>query len=128
MEEVKVNKHGVNTKIKAVILSEEKMRKIGFTDYSPCTWYFSRMIQFPKEKRYRNFEISFNVLINKNNEDDLRIDVLDDDFCQPYDYQSGLERSPDFEPYLIVKEQVEKWMEYLQNKSVLSGHASGEYI
>lgn len=128
MEEVKVNEHGVNAKIRATILPDEQMRKIGFTDYSKETWYFLKCIKFQKEKRYRNFEISFSVSIRKNNSDDLRIDVLDEDFCQPYDYQAMLEKDPKFEPCLIVKEQVEEWMKYLQDSGVLSGHEYGEYI
>ena len=61
---------------------------------------------------------------------DIRIDVLDEDFCQPYDYdyQSMLHKNPTFEPALIVYEQVEELMEYLQSKGVLSGHVKGEYI
>lgn len=128
MEELKLNEHGVNIKIKANILPEKEMREIGFTDCLETTWYFSRMIEFPKEKRYRNLEISFSVSIKKNNPNDLRIDILDNDFCQPYDYQAGLKKNQNFEPYLIVEKQVEKWMEYLQLKCVLSGHIYGEYI
>jgi len=124
---VKVNKNCVNAKIKANILSENKMREIGFTDYGKTNWFFSRGIKFPKEKRYSGFDISFQVSIPKNG-DDIRIDVLDEDFCQPYDYQKMLNENPDFEPALIVREQVEEWMEYLQKNNVLSGHIRGEYI
>lgn len=35
---------------------------------------------------------------------------------------------PDHETALIVQEQVEKWMTYLQEGGVLSGHIRGEYI
>lgn len=133
---VELNSHGVNKLIKATILSDEKMREIGFhknyyegTDhekYSPY-WYFNRMIQFPKEKKYRGFEVSFNVHIPKDGSD-ISIDILDDAFCQPYDYQYMLDKTPSFKTALIVKEQVEEWMKYLQDNGVLSGHAYGEYI
>ena len=122
---VEVNSNGVNKLIKYNILSDEKMRNIGFTDYSKDTWYFCRMIKFPKG--HRGFDISFNVSILKDNSD-IRIDVLDEDFCQPYDYQYMLDKTPNFEPCLIVKEQVEDWMKYLQGKGVISGHVYGEYI
>ena len=124
---VELNSHGVNKLIKATILSDEKMRKIGFTDYAKDKWYFCRLIKFPNEERYRSFEISFNVSIPKDNSD-ISIDVLDEDFCQPYDYQYMLDKNPKFEPCLIVKEQVEEWMKYLQDNGVLSGHVYGEYI
>ena len=122
---VEVNSNGVNKLIKYNILSDEKMRDIGFTDYAEDTWYFCRMIKFPKG--HRGLDISFNVSIPKDNSD-IQIDVLDEAFCQPYDYQYMLDKNPEFEPALVVKEQVEDWMKYLQDKGVLSGHVYGEYI
>ena len=122
---VEVNSNGVNKSIKYNILSDEEMRAIGFTDYFKNTWYFCKMIKFPKE--YRGLDISFNVSIPKDNSY-IEIDVLDEAFCQPYDYQYMLDKNPKFEPCLIVKEQVEEWMKYLQDKGVLSGHVCGEYI
>jgi hypothetical protein len=133
---VEVNSHNVNKLIKYNILSDEKMKEIGFhknyyegtdhEEYCPY-WYFFRMIQFPKEKRWKGIEISFNVHIPKDGSD-LNIMILDEDWCQPYDYQYLLERSPKNECANIVKEEVEKLMEYLQNNGVLSGHVYGEYI
>ena len=122
-EKVELNSNCVNAKIKAHILSDEEMREIDFTDYSKDRWFFCRSIQFP----YIGFDISFNVSIPKDNSD-IRIDILDEDFCQPYDYQSMLHKNPTFKPALIVYEQVEEWMDYLQSKGVLSGHIKGEYI
>ena len=126
-EKVEVNNNCVNAKIKAHILSEKEMKEIGFTDYSKTTWFFCRSIKFPKEVRYRNFDISFSLSIPKDGSD-IRIDVLDEDFCQPYDYQSMLHKNPTFEPALIILDQVEEHMKYLQSKGVLSGHIKGEYI
>ena len=125
-EKVEVNSNCVNVKIKAHILSDKKMREIGFTEYNK-EWHFRRSIAFPREPRYKGFDISFNVSIPKDCSD-ISIDVLDEDFCQPYDYQAMLNRNPTFEPALIVYEQVEELMEYLQSKGVLSGHVKGEYI
>lgn len=124
---IEVNSNGVNSLIKYNILSDERMREIGFTDHSNSRWYFSRMINFPKDKRYSGFNISFNVSIPKDGSD-LRIDILDEDFLQPYDYQYLLEKNPDLEPALIISKQVEKWMSYLTEAGVLSGHVYGEYI
>ena len=121
--EVKTNKNGVNSKIKAHILSDEEMRKIGFTDYRKTHWYFSRMI-------YKNKmgDISFGVSINKTDPSDLRIDVLDENWCQPYDYQYMLEEKPNFQFAREIKNKVEEQMAYLQDAGVLSGHVYGEYI
>lgn len=127
MNNIEVNSKGVNKAIEAHILSDEKMREIGFTDHAKDRWYFCRILKFPKKERYRDFEISFNVTTPKDGSD-FSIDVLDEDFLQPYDYQRMLNNNPDFEPALIVKEQVEEWMAYLQDNGVLSGHKYGEYI
>lgn len=131
MKKVKLNSHGVNNLIKATILSDEEMRDIGFTDYAKDRWYFCRMIKFPNTKEYRGFnsafKISFNLTIPKDGSD-ISIDVLNEAFGQPYDYQYMLDKNPKFEPCLIVKEQVEEWMQYLQDKGILSGHVYGEYI
>ena len=136
MEKIELNKHGVNAKIKGHILDKETMNASGFVDvYYPGTkyeqdapyWYFRKAIKFPKEKRYKNFDVEFSVKIPKDGSD-IYIDVLDMAFCQPYDYQMMLYNNPTFEPALIVNEQVEVWMEQLQNKGVLSGHIKGEYI
>lgn len=126
-EKIEVDDNGLNIKIQSHLLPEEKMREVGFTDHCNDKWYYSRMVEFPREKRYKNFEISFNVIIPKNG-DRLRIDILDEDFCQSYDYQRMLRRNIKFEPAIIVKEFVEKQMEYLQQQGVLSGHIYGEYI
>lgn len=124
---IEVNSNGVNSLIEYNILPDERMREIGFTNYCENQWYFSRMIKFPKTERYRGFDISFNVSIPKDGSD-LSIDVLDEKFLQPYDYQYMLGQNHHFEPALIVREQVEKWMEYLANAGVLSGHNYGQYI
>lgn len=131
-----VNHNGVNKAITYIILPDEKMQEIGFhknyyegTDheqYSPY-WYFNRMIEFPKEKRWNGMDISFSVNIPKDGTD-ISIDILDVTFCQPYDYQFLLSKNPQNECALIVKEQVEKWMKYLQDNGVLRGHEYGMYI
>lgn len=133
---VEVNSYGVNKLIKYTILSDDRMKEIGFhknyyegtdhEEYSPY-WWFTRTIGFPKEKRWENACIDFDVKIPKGGSD-INIMVLDMDFCQPYDYQYLLSKNPKNECANIVKEQVEMWMKYLQNNGVLSGHIYGEYI
>lgn len=133
---VEVNSHGVNKLIKYNILSDERMKEIGFhknyyedTDHEQYSsyWWFTKSIEFPKEKRWKGIEIDFDVKIPKDGSD-IDILVLDMDSCQHYDYQYLLERNPENECANIVKEQVEKWMKYLQDNDVLSGHVYGEYI
>ena len=128
MTDIKVNEHGVNKLIKAHLLSDKQMREIGFTDCRKGYWYFCRIFKgFKSDRKFTN-EISFNVSISKNNTLDLSIDILDEDFCQPYDYQSMLDKNTTFAPALMVRDFVEEWMKYLQENEILSGHIIGEYI
>ena len=129
-ENVELNSYGVNAKIKAHIFDDVKMRELGFTDYAKDRWYFCRGINFKDIKKKRGLNdiaISFSVTIPKDGSD-IRIDVLDEWFCQPYDYQYILEKDPGHKIANIVKEQVEYWMEKLQEVGVLEGHVRGEYI
>lgn len=136
MNEVEVNSHGVNKLIKYTVLSDEKMKEIGFhknyyegtdnEEYSPY-WWFTKGIEFPEDKRWRGVEINFDVKIPKDGSD-IDIMILDMDFCQPYNYQRILSKNPEHECANIVKEQVEEWMKYLQDNGILSGHVYGEYI
>lgn len=129
-EKVELNSHGVNAKIKAHIFDDTRMREFGFTDYAKDRWYFCRGINFKdvkKKKGLSNIDISFSVTIPKDGSD-IQIDVLDEWFCQPYDYQYILEKDPGHKIANIVKEQVEYWMEKLQEEGVLKGHVRGEYI
>lgn len=121
MNDVKLNKYGNNEKIKAYILDESEMRKIGFTDCREDTWFYEKIIDL-------KMDISFSVSINKNDPLDFRIYILDEDFLQPYDYQYLLKENPNFKPALKIKELVEEQIKYLQNAGILSGHIYGEYI
>lgn len=118
----KIGSNGLNTKIKAHLLPDTEMRKLGFIDYQEGYWHFSKILRG---------SIIFGVTISKADTDDFHIDVLDDDFYQPYDYQRMLSQKSYHEPnpYAIaVYEKVERWMDYLQQAGVLSGHVRGEYI
>lgn len=120
-EPVERNKNGNNAKIKVHVLPEEKMREIGFTDYSKDTWYYCKSV-------YKKGDISFDVSVKKDDSSDWRIDVLDEDFMQPYDYQSTLREYPRATVPLTVRNEVEKYMKILADAGVISGHEYGEYI
>lgn len=120
-EAIELNKYGVNASIGYRILSDEKMREHGFTDRRPDKWYYMKHVS-------DDHETSFNVLIDKDGIDDVRIDVLDEQFCQPYDYQHILSKTPNHPYALAVMVAVEKEMQYLQDAGILFGHKHGEYI
>lgn len=119
---MKVRENGTNAAIQAHILSDERMRKLGFTDNKKDTWYFSRMLHPTK------YDISFNVSINKDNPGDLRIDIIDEEFLQPYDYQYMLSNGSTNKVTLAVKEQVDNLMIYLVDNGVLSNWQVGDYV
>lgn len=118
MGNVEVNSHGTNKAIKAHILPDDEMRKIGFTDRNEKNWYYWKNL---------GNEISFNVTIPKDGSD-ISIDVLDEEFLQPYDFQYILKKNPDNSFATKVKAKVEDYMRLLQNQGVLSGHKQDEYI
>lgn len=109
-----------NALIKAHVLKEDKMREIGFTDYKEDTWYFCQML-----KEIHN--ISFGISIQKDGTK-FEIDVLDEDYLQPYDYQNMLRRDPKFLYALIAHVQVQECMKYLQDNGVISGYVANDYI
>lgn len=115
---MKVNSKGTNACITANILSDEEMRKIGFTDYAIENWYYCKTL-------YE--DITFNVTIPKDGSD-IEIITLDERFCQPYDYQYMLERGSANKYAIGCRDKVEAEMEYLKSAGVLSGHIKGEYI
>lgn len=116
-----LNRHHTNAAIKTRQHNDEYMRKLGFTDYRKTHWYFSRMLH--------KGDISFNIMIPKAGiDDDLSIDILDEDFLQPYDYQGMLARNPKNKFALEIQEKVEYWMDWLEKNEIIYGHNRGDYI
>ena len=93
---------GVYT-IKINILPNEDMKRIGFTDYNPKYWYYMKLLID---------SISFNLTINKQTLK-YKIDILDENFLQPYDYQYilSINKNNRFarEVKMLVDEQL-KWL------------------
>lgn len=118
--DVELNSHHVNAAIQFHELDEESMEKAGFKRISGDRWYYCRTLH------YKHLDVSFNV--SKEPDDDLNIMVLDEAFCQPYDYQY-MEAQGNINEYTqATRKFVEKQMKYLQDLGILSGHKPGEYI
>ena len=60
------------------VLPDDKMREIGFTDFVKTRWYYCVML---------DKNVSFNLSIEKKNPLCFRIEVLDENFLQPYNYE-----------------------------------------
>ena len=116
--EVPLTKKKQNAMIQANVLDDKKMREIGFTDYSKDSWYYCRGL---------GSDISFNVSINKKTSK-IKIDVLDECFLQPFDYQAQIQdgRNDDF--INNINKQVQEQMKYLMDAGVITGYRMGDYI
>lgn len=120
MSDVKLNKHGTNAGLKAHILSDEKMRQLGFTDKDKDVWYFVLY--------WDDIDISFNIYIEKDDPDNPRVEVLDEQYLQFYDYQYILSCDPDFKVAKLVKERADNCMTYFIDNGVFSGWQVGDYL
>lgn len=129
MSEVKVNGLGTNEAIK-FNCDENLLRKNKFAFFRnshseiPSHWsYISYFLD-------ADIEISFNVTYYEEpyKGANLEIVTIDEDFGQPYDYQSILEKNPKQVCALQVKDFVEEEMRKLKEAGIISGHSYGEYI
>lgn len=107
-----------NSNISFNVLDEEIMRLLGFTDYKKDTWYRVKML---------NKLISFNISINKETKEG-KIDILYDDFCQPYDYQYILKNNPEHEYALKIHNEVQNIMKELCINGIVLGYKQNDYI
>lgn len=118
---VVLNKNHNNAAISVHLLPEKEMRKIGFTDFAKDRWFYCRNV-------FARGDISFSITIPKEHPEDWRIDVLDENFCQPYDYQFMLSNGSEHPAPKEVALNVEQQMKYLADCGIISGHEEGDYI
>lgn len=117
-DKVPLNSKGQNANIKANILSDEEMRKLGFTDYAKDRWYFCRRVGG------KDSDISFNITIFKKTKD-IQIDVLDEMFLQPYDFQMYIGTVTVANR---VYDDVQNYMKFFMDNGVIYGYTFGDYI
>ena len=60
-------------------LTERILTEVGFTNFNPPSFYFCRRLAE---------DITFNLTINKKNLKRFKIDVLDENFLQPFDFEN----------------------------------------
>lgn len=130
MNNINLNSHYVNADIKAHILSDDQMKAAGFRyekgyDKNIDKWVYTHWLDVPEN--YNDTEITFSVHIPIDGSD-INIQVIDEDFGQPYDYQYMLENNPRFAFALFIRERVEEQMQKLQDAGILSGHNKYDYI
>lgn len=113
-----INEHGNNADIQVHVLSDERMREIGFVSTGENSWFIGRGLCN---------SVSFDFFIKEGGKE-WYIDIVDDDFGQPYDYQYylTLKNPPKFA--YMVKAKVDKYMRWLVKEGVISNWKVGDYI
>lgn len=91
----------------------------GFSNHHDTTLYFCRMLID---------EISFNISIDKNSLKIISIDVLDEDFLQPYDYQRIIMGDASNKYARIVFDKVDNILNKLQKDGIVEGYVRGMYV
>ena len=114
-----------NKNIKANILEDIEMRKAGFTDNDKNNWYYCRILNEDEGKGM--MPISFNVTINKKTSK-IKIDILDENWLQPYNYQSILERDPSNKFANEIHKKVQHQMKLLMEKGIITGYNENDFI
>lgn len=114
-----------NANIEFGNISEEELIKLGFrnneNDYYICKNLIGKL------------EITFNLTIHKNDKR-IKIDILDENFLQPYDYQSILKRQQFVNGINInsysyrVHIKVQEIMKWLLDNNIIIGYQLGDYI
>ena len=117
---------GNNADIKVHILDDGKMIDAGFISVhsnlcSDPYWYMCKKVYGSDFS-----DITFNMTIYT--ETDWKIDILDEAFCQPYDYQWLLNRQNVPHAAYKVKNNVDAIMQQLIDFGIISGWEVGDYI
>lgn len=117
---VKLTRHCNNAALGVNILSDAEMRALGFTDHVPEKWYLCRRVS-------EHGDITLNLTIAKNGSDWM-LDVLDENFLQPYDYQWLLERDPNNTYARAVADECERQYRLLTEAGILTGWHEGMWV
>ena len=114
------NSRGQNANIKGHIVDDKTMKRNGFH-------YDAKYEQWDYVQELYD-EITLYIHISEGDEDNVVIDVIDDDFCQPYDYQSYLGNKPDARVPIIVHRQVQSKMKELMKAGIVTGYTLEDYV
>lgn len=108
---------------KYITLAEEvtvdKLIEYGFTNRHKPRLSFGRML---------SEDVSLSVVVDVETLKITRIDVLDDDFCQPYNYQSILATDSTHTYARKVFDGVDKWLTRMQEDGIIKGYTRGMYV
>lgn len=116
--DVPLDRNHQNALIRANVLRDEEMRELGFTDCVKSTWYLCKKV---------SDDITFNVFIKKRTAA-VKIEVLDEDFLQHFDYQNQIRGGRKDRYILLIHDKVQNYMAWLMRNRVIEGYRLGDYI
>lgn len=115
-----LTKRGFNKNIKIETNQTVKsLLEYGFTNHNEPILYFCRNL---------GNDISFNLSIDKESLEIKNIDVLDEDFLQPYDYQAILLKDKNHKFAKNIYYKVNDILSKLQKDGIINGFNVGMYI
>lgn len=115
-----LTKKGFNKNIKInENQTAETLMKYGFTNHNEPTLYFCRVV---------GKDITFNLSVNKKTLEIENIDVLDERFLQPYDYQAILMKNKSQKHAKNIYYQVNDLLMKLLNDGIITGFEIGMYV
>lgn len=117
IKETEVNEFGNNKNIKFHVVDKDIMESCGFKKLKDGTWCFCKGI---------THRISFNVTIKKD--DNGYIDILDNDWLQPYDFQAFIMNGNPNEVAIKVQKEVYQWMDSFKTFGIIEYWEWGDYI
>ncbi|MFO1442865.1 hypothetical protein KDN24_06505 [Bacillus sp. Bva_UNVM-123] len=97
----------------------KQLLEYGFSNNHKSTLYFMRMV---------GDDESFSLKLDKESLKITSIDILDENFLQPYDYQSILMKNRHQKYAQGVFDNVDKILEKLQNDGIINGYHRGMYV
>lgn len=115
-KKVEITQHGNNAAIKIHIKDKTTMKDAGFRK-TDDGWFYSRRL---------HGSVTFSVTIKS--ETDWRIDVDDDDFGQPYDYQTYLANNPQHWYAKAIELYATAEMMFLKHYGIVTGWEEGDYL
>lgn len=99
--------------------TKDSLLNYGFSNYHKPTLYYCKMV---------GSDVSLNISLDINTLEIKQIDVLDEDFGQPYDYQAIILKGKANESVIKIYHNVNNELAKLQHDGIITGFEKGMYI
>lgn len=109
--DVPLNSRGNNANLRANVLDDQTIKSYGFNQ--GIYW------------EYLGCGVTMYIKVSK---DSICIDIIDDDFGQPYDYQVILRNDQNHKAALSIHSKVQVTMKRLSDAGIIEGWVVNDYI